>query len=68
MCIRDSIKGSRGGYFLKYEFKTETGEIVKGSCAEEETQEVGSTISVIYLPSNPRTSKLYPIETFKVDG
>jgi hypothetical protein len=42
--------------------------MVKGSCAEEETQEVGSTISVIYLPSNPRTSRHYPIETFKVDG
>jgi hypothetical protein len=67
-CVTERIKGGRGGYFLKYEFKTETGEIVKGSCAEEETQEVGSTISVIYLPSNSRTSKLYPFETFKVDG
>jgi hypothetical protein len=66
--VTERIKGGRGGYFLKYEFRTETGEIVKDSCAEEETQEVGSTISVIYLPSNPRTSKLYPIETFKVDG
>jgi hypothetical protein len=66
--VTERIKGSRGGYFLKYEFRTETEEIVKGSCAEEETQDVGSTISVIYLPSNPRTSRLYPFETFKVEG
>ena len=67
-CVTERIKRGRGGYFLKYEFRTGTGEMVKGSCAEEETQEVGSTISVIYLPSNPRTSRHYPIETFKVDG
>jgi hypothetical protein len=66
--VTERIKGSRGGYFLKYEFRTEAGEIVKGSCSEEETQEVGSTIPVIYMPRNPRTSRLYPFETFKVDG
>jgi hypothetical protein len=67
-CVTERVKGNRGGYFLKYEFRTETGEIANGGCAEEETQAVGSTISVIYLPSNPRASRLYPIETFKVDG
>jgi len=65
--VTERVKGSRGGVFLKYEFRTEAGEVTNGTCSEEERQEVGSTISIIYLPSNPRTSKLYPIETFKVD-
>jgi hypothetical protein len=65
--VTERVMGRRG-FVLKYEFQTEGGGIAKGSCSEEERREVGSTISVIYLPNSPRTSKLYPIPTFKVDG
>jgi hypothetical protein len=66
--VTERFKGGRGGRFLKYEFQTEAGEIVTGTCPEEKEQEIDSTIFVIYLPGKPRTSLPYPIETFKVDG
>jgi hypothetical protein len=65
--VTERVKGGRGGAILKYEFRIESGEIVQGACSEEKRREAGSTIFVIYLPYNPRTSRVYPFETFEVD-
>jgi hypothetical protein len=66
--VTERVKGSKGSITLKYEFRTEGGEMVKGACYEEKRQEVGSTIFVVYLSGKPGTSRPYPFETFKVDG
>jgi hypothetical protein len=65
--ITEFKKGNRGGFIMKYEFRTETGDLVASGCSGVETQEIGSTVRVLYLPNRPHRNQIYPIETFRVD-
>ena len=52
-----------------YEFKTMSGEVVKGrsQISRRAKLEPGAPVCVLYLPDNPRRSGLYPLELVKLD-
>ena len=58
--------GTRAAYLLEYEFRTETGELVKGSGEALGRQEVGALIWILFLAQNPRRSRPYPLSDYCV--
>lgn len=65
--ITELTKGNRGGFMMKYEFRTEAGDLVGGGYGGDRTLEIGSAVCVLYLPAQPHRNQIYPIETFQVD-
>lgn len=57
--------GTRGSYWMKYEFHTEDGRVAKGSCGGSPA-EVGTKIWVLYLPQDPRQNCRFPSENYRV--
>jgi uncharacterized protein DUF3592 len=51
---------------VKYEFHTEDGVQIRGSCDSEEEFEKGANIWILYLPGRPRRNHSYPTEFFSV--
>ncbi len=56
--VTECTRGTRGSYWVKYEFHTEGGCVVKGRCGGER-QEIGVTICVLYLRQDPRRNQRY---------
>ena len=54
-------------FAVKYEFRTDTGTIVKGRGLTPILQEVGATIWILYLPQNPRQNHPYPVPDYIVE-
>lgn len=59
-------RGSRGGYAMEYQFRTENGRVAEGSGGCWNRPEIGSTVCVLYLPQNPRRNKAYSELTYRV--
>ena len=59
-------RGSRGGYAMEYQFRTEDGRVAEGSGGCWNRPEIGSTVCVLYLPQNPRRNKAYSELTYRV--
>jgi hypothetical protein len=57
--------GSRGGYWLKYEFRTEDGRAATGKSVGR-PREVGANLCVLYLRENPQRNQAYPTPNFRV--
>jgi hypothetical protein len=57
---------SRGVYSVKYEFRTEDGELVKGSGQSLGRREAGECIWILFLPQNPRRNGPYPLSDYSV--
>lgn len=57
--------GTRGGYSVEYEFRTEEGRVAKGSCGGSR-KEIGANICVLYLRQNPRQNMRYPASGYRV--
>jgi hypothetical protein len=69
--IDDWHRRSRGGFVLDYTFKTrDSDETVTGSCRGDRSRQVGSEVWVLYLPSDPRRSEIYPFNAdfFRIEG
>jgi hypothetical protein len=69
--ITDIQKYSTGhgasGRVLKYEFPTASGALAKGkSSCDRKGVEIGSVLSIMYDPNQPRRSALYPMQLVKV--
>ena len=58
--------GSRGGYAMEYQIRTEDGRVAEGSGGCWNRPEIGSTVCVLYLPQNPRRNKAYSALTYRV--
>ncbi len=55
------------GYMLKYEFRTLSGEVVKGrGGARRKPLPAGSIVCVVYDSDNPRRNALYPFELVRL--
>ncbi len=65
--ITEIAKGNRGGFIMKYEFTTQAGDLVGGGCSVDKPREVGSSVCVLYSPTRPWRSQIYPMEAFRVD-
>jgi len=50
-------RGSRGGWFVNYQFRTADGSAAKGSANLR--MEIGATICILYLPQNPQRNQPY---------
>lgn len=58
-------RGGRGGFVVKYEFRTEEGRTMTGSC-NESPEEIGTNFCVLYLRQNPRRNMRYPSSDYRV--
>lgn len=50
----------KGGWAVRYQFRTKDGSVTKGSDQIYRRLEAGSTVCVLYLPERPRRNQLYP--------
>jgi len=57
--ITDCSYHQKGGFSFKYEFRTEAGEVIKGNSSSYDSQEIGASLCVLYLPRNPRRNQSY---------
>jgi hypothetical protein len=53
---------------VMYEFRTDGGVLIKGSCNCKEEYEKGDNLWILYLPNRPRRNHSYPMEYFSVVG
>jgi hypothetical protein len=58
---------SRGGFQLRYDFRTEDGNELKGRGWCETRQEVGTSVRVLYLPTHPKRNLPYPSPYYSID-
>ncbi len=58
--------GSRGGFSVNFDFRTQDGSITKGSGWSESRREIGERVCVLYLPQNPRRNLSYPSLNYRV--
>ena len=56
----------KAGFHVKYEFRTEDGLSIRGSCDCAEEVEEGSKIWILYLSQRPKRNHSYPMEFFSV--
>lgn len=57
--ITDCTYHQKGGFELKYEFRTDAGESIKGNSPSNDEQKIGASVCVLYLPRNPRRNQVY---------
>ena len=60
-----SMRG-RGGFLVKYEFRTQNGTVMKGSGWSQNALETGASICVLYMPQNPNQNQPYPSPNYHV--
>jgi hypothetical protein len=66
--IPDSeLGGGKHDQYSKYEFRTRDGGIYTGSIKFNDSQKIGTSLCVIYLPQNPWRNLPYPRYDFRVD-
>lgn len=58
---------SRGQISVDYTFKNENDEIEMGSCRIDFPPKAGSKTCVLYLPTDPSRSGIYPLEFFRIE-
>ena len=58
---------SRGPIIANYTFRNMNDEVEIGSCPVEFPRKAGSLVWILYMPSNPRRSAIYPLEFFLLD-
>jgi len=56
---------TRGGFLVEYEFRTEEGRVISGSCSDS-LKEVGARVCVLFLTRNPRRNMTYPSSNYRV--
>jgi hypothetical protein len=59
---------SRGGFIVRYEFRTAGGESLRGKGWPEDEYEAGAHICVLYLQRNPKRNKSYPMANYRAAG
>jgi Protein of unknown function (DUF3592) len=57
---------TKGGWTVRYEFRTTSGEVRKGAGNMARKIEPGTTICILYNPENPRRNAPYPIPQYRV--
>ncbi|MGA9672603.1 MAG: hypothetical protein WBQ94_25530 [Terracidiphilus sp.] len=58
---------SRAQRYWRYEFRTRDGDIHTGIIPFDDSQQVGESFCVIYLPQNPRRNLPYPLFDYCID-
>lgn len=68
-CItgREGEGPSRGPMIVNYTFRNANDEVEIGSCPSDSPRTSGAAVWILYLPSNPRRSAIYPLEFFRID-
>jgi hypothetical protein len=56
----------KGGWMVRYRFRTKDGTVAKGSCQMHKL-EIGTTVCVLYLQQNPRRNVMYPACLYRVE-
>lgn len=58
---------SRGPLIVNYTFRIANDEVEIGSCPSDSPLTSGSAVWILYLPSNPRKSAIYPLDLYRID-
>jgi len=58
---------SKGQISVDYTFRNANDEVEIGSCRRDFPLKAGSKICVLYLPTDPSRSSIYPLEFFRID-
>jgi len=69
--ITECVGPSKNGFALTYTFRNATtGELEVGRCLNDHSREVGSEVCVLYLPTVPSRSEIYPfnVDLFRIIG
>jgi hypothetical protein len=64
--VTGSSTGRRGGFIVKYEFRTEDGSVLNGIGASAELRQQGAAVWVLYLPARPGRNRPYPLMNWRV--
>ena len=64
---KSHLYGSRAHHYWQYEFRTRDGDIHTGMIPFDDSQQVGESFCVIYLPQNPRRNLPYPLFDYRID-
>ncbi|HZP07584.1 MAG TPA: hypothetical protein VFB43_21985 [Terracidiphilus sp.] len=56
----------KGGYNLKYEFTTAGGQSIAGRSSRSNSQEVGASVCILYMPQQPDRNVLYPSDYYRI--
>lgn len=62
--VKNCSRGSRGSFLVEYEFRTEGGEVITGSCSDNH-REIGTSFCILYLPQNPQQNMRYPSPNYR---
>jgi hypothetical protein len=61
------VSGRYGEFItLRYEFRTQDGNLVQGRGSFKTQQEVGAKVPILYLPQKPKMNAPYPLSTWRV--
>jgi hypothetical protein len=60
LALITKCSSTKGGYLLKYDFRTADGMVVTGSGGNGSCPEIGAHICVLYLQQNPSCNQPYP--------
>jgi hypothetical protein len=58
---------TKGGWRVRYQFRTKEGAILKGSDRVHRRPEPGTSVCILYLQQNPRRNQIYPLWFYRVD-
>jgi len=63
--VTGCTRGSRGSYWLKYEFQSEDGRVVQGKC-QGKLQEIGAPLCILYLRQDTSQNLPYSKEIYRL--
>ena len=63
--ITGCLSNRRGGFTVKYEFRLQDGNVLKGSGWSPNRKENGADVWVLYLPQNPQRNAPYPALNYR---
>jgi hypothetical protein len=64
--VTNCREGGRGSISVEYEFRTETGVLMKGSGNSLIRQQIGTRVWILYLPQDPGRNLAYPVPDYIV--
>ena len=58
---------ARGGFYVKYEFRTNDGRSANGTGLCDNRKGIGENVWILYLPQNPNRNGMYPLDYYRVE-
>lgn len=56
----------KGSYSMKYDFTTADGQSLKGRSTRKQGQQIGASVSILYMSQKPACSGIYPLDLYRI--